>query len=273
MGAALAKELGWEFVDLDAEFEKHAGSTITAFFSEKGEDAFRAEEAELAKQLLGGRRKSDLIAALGGGALEHAETRERLRQGGVTVVLLDVDPEVAWRRVARSGRPLATSKECFVDLWQRRQPAYKEVATWVFPAQDQYVEEIAAQLSELVQSAGDLWSNLWGRKLPGIPRSSLILGGKGARAFLREKSSRAKDAGTVFHVVSDANVMTAWGESVLSLLGEGADSQSYVVTPGEVSKSVTTLEGCWDWLAERKARRNDIVMAPVSYTHLTLPTN
>jgi shikimate kinase/3-dehydroquinate synthase len=261
VGAALAKELGWEFVDLDTEFEKQTGHTITAFFSEKGEDAFRAVEAELVKQLLGGRREDDLVAALGGGALERSDTRERLRQAGVTVVLLDVDPEVAWRRVGDSGRPLATNKECFVDLWYRRQPGYKEAATWVLPAQDQSVEDIAAQLSELVRSAGELWSGLWGRRLPGTPRSSLIVGGRGAWTLLSEKSSKARDAGIVFHVVSDANVIAAWGEPFLSLVGVGADGRSYVVKPGEVSKSVTTLEGCWDWLAERKARRNDIVLA------------
>ena len=46
------------------------------------------------------------MIALGGGAVETPSIREALRERATTV-LVEVDVETAWERVAGSGRPLA----------------------------------------------------------------------------------------------------------------------------------------------------------------------
>jgi shikimate kinase len=51
VGALLAAELGWEFLDLDAEIERREGREIPAIFRGEGEAAFRAIEHHVAREL------------------------------------------------------------------------------------------------------------------------------------------------------------------------------------------------------------------------------
>ena len=67
------------------------------------------------------------MVALGGGAVLSERTRGDLAARAFTV-FLDVDPDVAWQRVAGTERPLARSAEEFHALHRDRQPLYEEVA-------------------------------------------------------------------------------------------------------------------------------------------------
>ncbi len=63
-------------------------------------------------------------------------------------------------------------------------------------------------------------------------------------------------------VVTDSNVDQAWGETVRGLLGAPARGErTLAVAAGERSKTVGSLERCWEWLASQGARRDDIVVA------------
>ena len=62
--------------------------------------------------------------------------------------------------------------------------------------------------------------------------------------------------------VTDQNVAKAWGGAVRELFGKTGDAvEPLVMAPGEQSKAVGGLETCWEWLAARGARRDDIVVA------------
>lgn len=102
----------------------------------------------------------------------------------------------------------------------------------------------------------------WSRNLSETRRPSLVVGGTGALELLPARAADAAAAGARLFVLTDDNVMGLWGRSVLGLLGAAAHIDDIlVVPPGEASKSVARLAGCWDWLAARGARRNDIVVA------------
>ena len=122
----LAQRLGWEFVDADAEIERIAGKPIAAMFADDGEATFRALEQDVIADLLG---RTNTVIALGGGAVTSAATRERLRAGTFTV-LLDVTPQVAWRRLEEGAgdRPLATEARAFADLYESRRELYHATA-------------------------------------------------------------------------------------------------------------------------------------------------
>jgi 3-dehydroquinate synthase len=63
-------------------------------------------------------------------------------------------------------------------------------------------------------------------------------------------------------VITDESVQKAWGASVLERLGAVARPEDVLsVLPGEKSKSIESLAACWEWLAARGARRNDVVVA------------
>ena len=80
---------------------------IAEAFEQHGEEGFRAREAEVVGALL---EEADGGAiALGGGSVLCERIRAAL--GRHVVVWLQVDASEAWRRIAHSDRPLATSAE------------------------------------------------------------------------------------------------------------------------------------------------------------------
>ncbi|HET9288058.1 MAG TPA: bifunctional shikimate kinase/3-dehydroquinate synthase [Gaiella sp.] len=124
-GKAVAARLGRHFVDLDQEVEERAGAAIAELFATRGEAGFREVEEEVARDVLRG--GDPAVVALGGGAVLSERTRGDLAARAFTV-FLDVDPDVAWQRVAGTERPLARSAEAFHALHRDRQPLYEEVA-------------------------------------------------------------------------------------------------------------------------------------------------
>jgi shikimate kinase/3-dehydroquinate synthase len=124
-GIAVAARVGRPFVDLDSEIESRAGATILELFATRGEAGFRAVEEDVAREVLS--RGVPAVVALGGGAVLSERTRLLLAARAFTI-LLDVDPETAWERVAGSGRPLAEDRGAFHSLHRERQPLYEEVA-------------------------------------------------------------------------------------------------------------------------------------------------
>ena len=260
VGSAVAKGLGWRFVDLDQEVERALGMVIADYFSSEGEGPFRAKESEILEDVLGQARDQALILALGGGTLEKSENLGRIRRAG-GVVLLHVSAEEAWGRVVGSARPLAQDEAAFGELWRRRVATYEGAADWIIPTVGRQVGQIADELMELVRDSGSALARLWGRTLGETSRSSSIVGGQGSLQLLGAKARNARETGSRLHVVTDSNVMKVWGERVFTELGQADLDDACVLEAGEQSKTAAVLERCWEWLAGRKAKRDDIVVA------------
>jgi shikimate kinase/3-dehydroquinate synthase len=125
VGRSVAERLGRRFVDLDEAIEASAGAAIADLFASRGEAAFRDLEETVASDVLRG--GEPVVVALGGGAVISERTRRDLTARTFTV-LLDVDPETAWGRVAGGDRPLARDERAFHALHRDRQPLYEAVA-------------------------------------------------------------------------------------------------------------------------------------------------
>ena len=82
-GRQLARQLGWSFVDTDAEIEKQIGCSIRSFFDRHGEERFREIEERVVERLA---RPSELVLATGGGAVLREANRRALGQPGNLVV-------------------------------------------------------------------------------------------------------------------------------------------------------------------------------------------
>jgi 3-dehydroquinate synthetase/shikimate kinase len=124
LGAEIATRLGRRLVDLDRELERAAGQAIPELFEQRGEVEFRILEAQATLAALENERPA--VLALGGGAVETPRIRRSLAKHALTV-FLDVDPDTAWGRVRRSGRPLARDEGQFHALYEKRQSLYREV--------------------------------------------------------------------------------------------------------------------------------------------------
>ena len=89
VGRALARRLGLDFADSDAEIESRTGVDIAYIFEREGEEGFRIREREVIDALT---QKAGIVLATGGGAILLPENRERLAARG-TVVFLDTTIE------------------------------------------------------------------------------------------------------------------------------------------------------------------------------------
>ncbi len=123
VGRRLAEKLNVPFVDADHEICIAAGKTIPEIFADHGEDYFREGERRVITRLL---ENGKQVLATGGGAFMNSETRENIREHGVSV-WLKADLEVLLKRVAkRNDRPLLKDDPAAVmkKLIDLRYPVY-----------------------------------------------------------------------------------------------------------------------------------------------------
>jgi len=136
IGRLLAQRLGWAFVDTDAVIESHTGLTIARIFAERGEEAFRALEAEAVR---GYAQTYEIVVALGGGAIEYEGTREALfRLEDAWVVFLDAPLDVMVARcLSQPGaaeRPVLRDRERLTARLAARLPHYRQAHLTVVTA-------------------------------------------------------------------------------------------------------------------------------------------
>jgi shikimate kinase/3-dehydroquinate synthase len=155
---AAARGAGLRTTEIDSLMEGAFGKPIAAAFEEDGEDAFRAREAEVVGSLL--EQADGGAIALGGGSVLSGRVREAL--GRHIVVWLQVDAREAWRRIARSDRPLARSADGVARLMEERLPFYEELADAILPPGDRGLPSRAmpslAALAELPAGTKMLWA-------------------------------------------------------------------------------------------------------------------
>jgi shikimate kinase len=148
---ALARTLGWEWLDADAELERRAGKTIQQIFAESGEGTFRDLESAVVADLAG---LDEHVIALGGGAVMRDENRQALAGRG-KVVWLKASPETLHERIAAdpttgARRPNLTQQGGLDEirhLLAQREPIYEACADLVLDAGALAPENIAAQIA------------------------------------------------------------------------------------------------------------------------------
>jgi shikimate kinase/3-dehydroquinate synthase len=154
-----AREAGLETTEVDDLMERALEMPIKEAFEHHGEEAFRQREAEIVGSLLEGADGGAI--ALGGGSVLSERVREALDRH--TVVWLRVDAEEAWRRIAHSDRPLATSADDVARLMEAREPLYRQLADVVLLSRerDQTARALpsAMALADLPQGAKMLWAS------------------------------------------------------------------------------------------------------------------
>ena len=149
IGKRLAAHFGWPFADLDDDIESQTGKSISQFFEQEGEAAFRAaESAALDLRIKQVKQGRPLVLALGGGAFAQPSNRAKLAGNGFSI-WLDVPFEVLERRVAAfSHRPLARDPEKFKALFEARQTSYAEAGFRIPITSDDELENLQAILAQ-----------------------------------------------------------------------------------------------------------------------------
>ena len=125
VGRALADELGWPFIDIDAEIERNEGKTIAQIFEERGENMFRELETQaIRRRVVCIEAGLPCVIALGGGAFAQPRNWELIANNGVTV-WLDCSIETVRQRLnGTDTRPLARDRDALARLFDDRRPLY-----------------------------------------------------------------------------------------------------------------------------------------------------
>lgn len=151
IGRALARRLGWQFIDLDHELEARCGVRVAHIFEIEGEQGFRKRESALLDECT---RRSGIVLATGGGAILMPENRQLLRERGVVVYLRATIGEL-FRRVERDrSRPLlqtADPRQRLAELLAQREPLYEEVASLTFDTGNLPVSQTVRALMRRLQ--------------------------------------------------------------------------------------------------------------------------
>ncbi|HVX83392.1 MAG TPA: shikimate kinase [Phycisphaerae bacterium] len=158
IGRALARRLGWGFVDTDVEIVGRAGMTIREIFEREGEAGFRDRESAVVRDVAarGGRGAAEagLVVAAGGGAVLRVENVAALKATG-KVVWLKAPVEVLHERISADAataamRPNLTAAgglEEIRALLAVREEAYRGAADEVLEVGGMGVEEAVDRLA------------------------------------------------------------------------------------------------------------------------------
>lgn len=108
LGSKLARQIGYDFVDMDQLIEETAGMTVPGIFNELGEKVFRKWEHDIVLELS---RREKVVISTGGGAPCHSDLMSIMNKNGTTVYI-QLTPEALSHRLlnSKTERPLITGK-------------------------------------------------------------------------------------------------------------------------------------------------------------------
>ena len=278
----IAGQLGRDFIDTDAEIVKLAGKPIAEIFQQDGEEKFRELEREVIKRAS---RRSHKVIATGGGAIVDPQNHAQLARNGF-IVCLDAKPETIYQRLFQEGshgseiRPLLegdNSLERIRQLKARRQPYYDDVDL-VINTDDLSIADVAGEVIKgwrLLRSArndkGEA-RNSRGRTRNDVDKDVAcwvetatqrypIFVGYGLLDKLGEELKKVTSS-RVAIVISDENVSRLYGDRVeKGLRNAGFAVNSFIVPPGEETKSINTAIDIYNFLIKKRVERDDMLIA------------
>lgn len=155
-GRALARRIGWDFIDLDEEIERCEGLTVPQIIAIKGEEEFRRIESSALKHTA---TLSRTVVSCGGGTPCWRDNMEFMTLHGQTLWLV-ASPERMAERILAAGetRPLVAGKkgdeltDFIKGHMRRRQPFYCK-ATWRLNAEHlENEQEIQQTIDDFLES-------------------------------------------------------------------------------------------------------------------------
>jgi shikimate kinase len=150
VGKNLARRMGKHFYDSDHVIEARTGVRIPVIFEIEGEAGFRARESAVIDELTA---LPEIVLATGGGAVLDPRNRELLRSRGTVVYLRAAVRDLLNRTRHDKNRPLlqtADPKARLTELFETRDPLYREVAHVVMDTGSQSLASLVGRLEQVL---------------------------------------------------------------------------------------------------------------------------
>ena len=151
VGQALARRLGYRFVDSDTLIEEKTGKTVAEIFRSAGEASFRELETAVAAQLAG--EKSVVIATGGRLMLDPQNARQLASSGRVFCLTASPDEILRRLRTEEGKRPLldvADPRARIEELLAERAAGYGQFAQ--IGTDHRSVDEVAREIERLMKA-------------------------------------------------------------------------------------------------------------------------
>lgn len=147
VGKALSEKTKMLLIDTDAEFEREEGRSISEVFALRGEEYFRAREAETVKRAAG---RDGCVISCGGGVVLRSENVEVLRASCKVVLLTATAECILGRTSGGDSRPLLSGGgiERIKRIMNERDCAYRAAADYVVDTTDRVPQDVAEEIIE-----------------------------------------------------------------------------------------------------------------------------
>jgi shikimate kinase len=142
VGKLVARILGRDFVDLDAEIVRSARMSIPEIFAKFGEARFRELEREEAKKVAA---RSGLVIATGGGTIVQPGAPDIFRATGK---ICYIRRPLELLQTAH-GRPLSRDRAAVEKLYAERHEKYESAADFTVDNADAPPNQVAQKIAEL----------------------------------------------------------------------------------------------------------------------------
>lgn len=150
VGRVLAKRLRKTFYDSDHVIENRTGVKIPVIFEIEGEAGFRVRESAVVDELTA---LCDIVLATGGGAVLSEKNRGTMRTRGTVVYLRASVRDLLNRTRHDKNRPLlqgADPRARLIELYEKRDPLYREVAHLTVDTGNQSLTSLVSRLCQLL---------------------------------------------------------------------------------------------------------------------------
>ncbi len=156
VGKALAKEIGWEFVDSDRiveeiYFEKNNKKiSFREIAKNHGMDFFREVEKEAVERIAG---LDQNVISLGGGVPLFFENTISLKKNG-KMILLKLNKEILFKRIMHKSIPAFFDPKdphaSFEKLFKERMQKFDEIADFEIDCYNKSTKKIAGEIIQLL---------------------------------------------------------------------------------------------------------------------------
>ena len=149
VGRALAKDKGWNFIDLDELIELKQQCRIVDIFAQQGEPYFRKIEKKFLKQVS---TQKKFVVACGGGVVLDSDNIKLMKKTGMIICLCANCEEILKRVASNTLRPIlnvAKPRERIELLLKMRAPYYLQ-ADKTIDTSGLSVKQVVAKISKML---------------------------------------------------------------------------------------------------------------------------
>ena len=276
VGRSVAWLLGWAFADADELIVERADKSIDRIFADDGEPAFRRLERGIIAEMA---TRERVVISTGAGSVMHDDSLGTMLASGL-VVALEAHPETIYKRLSSIAeedgaeamvRPMLRSGGSddplgrIESLKRERQWAYAR-AHWTVTTDAMSVEQAAHEVVRAWRKLGA--AQTW-RDDPDLAATVTVEQGAypvfvGWGTLERQLGQRLAESGFTgrAHIICDTNVVHPYGRAAQrSLHAADIEMGLFTFPAGEASKSLETATVLYEWLAEHRVERGDVIVA------------